>query len=345
MTTADLDSRTALEHAIGPRGSLTIRQSSGEVSIRGVEGSAVRVRSLDGRALADLFSIELRDGAIELRQIERLGLAGLGILGRGEGAELEVEVPHGARVSIDAQSADIEASDLSGAKRFRTASGEVRLRRLAGQVDVETVSGEVELDGSAPMELAIRTVSGDMRARAPLVRRLDLSTTSGDIRLDAALDGDGPFAIRSISGDVQVVGRGGLRVEAESITGDLVSDLPSRRESMVGRKVLLVGKSGPTLTFRSVSGDFRVGAPRDAAPAGTTTATSDRQPPAPDAGGPPPEPAAELASPPDPAAGAPEAGATDAEAARLEILRALERGDIDVAEATTRLGRLDEVLP
>jgi len=32
------------------------------------------------------------------------------------------------------------------------------------------------------------------------------------------------------------------------------------------------------------------------------------------------------------------------DAARMEILRALERGDITVAEATDKLGRLDGVL-
>ena len=51
----------------------------------------------------------------------------------------------------------------------------------------------------------------------------------------------------------------------------------------------------------------------------------------------PPEPPAPMA-PPSPV------GAADADAARMEILRELERGDISVAEATDRLGRLDGVL-
>jgi DNA-binding transcriptional ArsR family regulator len=48
-----------------------------------------------------------------------------------------------------------------------------------------------------------------------------------------------------------------------------------------------------------------------------------------------------------PAAGATEAmevEGKDAEDKRLEILRALERGDITVAEATDQLASLDEVL-
>ena len=51
----------------------------------------------------------------------------------------------------------------------------------------------------------------------------------------------------------------------------------------------------------------------------------------------PPPPPAPIA-PPSPA------DVAEADAARLEVLRELERGDITVAEATERLGRLDEAL-
>lgn len=319
MTTTT--SGTTLEHKIGPRGRFTLRQSSGEIAVRGVEGDTVRVRSLDDRALSDLFSVEVGDDAVELRQVERFGI-GLGVHKRREGAELAIEVPHGASVSIDAQSADIEATDLSGPKTFRTASGEITLTRLAGPVEIETVSGDIELEGQAPIDLTAKSVSGDARIRVPKIRRLDVGTTSGDIRLDAELSGDGPFAIRSISGDATIVGRQGFRVEAETITGDLSSDLPSKRESTTGRKVLIVGRPGPTLSFRSVSGDFHVAQPRDAAPVMTTLPAEDQEPPA----------------------AATDAGAPDPETTRLEILRALERGDITVAEATDQLGQLDEVL-
>ena len=322
---------TALEHPIGPRGRFILKFASGEVAVRGVEGDTARVRSLDERSLADLFTIESGDDRLELRQVERFGL---GIFGRGQSAELDVEVPHGANVTIESASADIEAQDLSGTKKFRSASGEVSLHRLAGLVDVETVSGEIDLDGQAPLDLTARTVSGDVVVRVPILRKLDLGTTSGDVKVDAELTGQGPFAIRTISGDAIVVGRSGFRVEAESVTGDLSSDLPGKRESMPGRKVLIVGRPGPTLAFRSVSGDFHVSQPRDAAPKhveGATMTTTDQSLPT------PPEPPAPMA-PLSPAE------TRDSEAARMDILRELERGEISVAEATEKLGRLDAVL-
>jgi DUF4097 and DUF4098 domain-containing protein YvlB len=318
---------TTLEHRIGPRGSFSLRQASGGVLIRGVEGDTVHVKSLDDKSLSDIFDVEVSGDRVELHQ--RGGFdVGMRLFSRGAGADLKIEVPHGATVSIDTGSADIDASDLSGSKSFRTASGEVSLNRLAGRVDVETVSGEIEIEGSAPLDMAVKSVSGDISVRVPSIRRLDLGTTSGDIRLDAELTGTGPFSMRSISGDATIVGRMGFRVEAESITGDLSSDQPSKRESLPGRKVLIVGRPGPTLTFRSVSGDLHVAEPRDAAPRPIeTTAAENTVDDAPVTNNEQPH----------------EAQAHEDDK-RLDILRALERGDITVAEATEQLSGLDEVL-
>jgi len=117
-------------------------------------------------------------------------------------------------------------------------------------------------------------------------------------------------------------------VEAETITGELSSELPSKRESQPGRKVLVIGRPGPTLAFRSVSGDLRVVEPRDAGPVmDPVTATPTAAGTAVD------EPLAPVVTNP-----------TDADARRLAILRALEAGEISVTEAAERLGRLEEVL-
>jgi Putative adhesin len=327
---------TTIDHQVGARGRFTLRQASGEIRIRGVEGDRIRVRSLDDdRSLDSLFHVNTGADYVELRQIEKFGLGILSFT-RGDAPDIAVEVPHGATVSVDSASAEVAVSDLSGSKRFRSASGDLNFERLAGPLDVESVSGDVGIEGQAPLELAAKSISGDIHVRVPRLRRLEMTTTSGDIWLDAQLDGNGPFSLRSISGDVTLVGRSGFRIEAQSVTGDLNSDLPSKRESGPGRKIMTVGRPGPTLTFHSVSGDFNVVEPRDAAPESVAPPT----PPAP-------------AVPPAPGAPAASGGAsttatsnpnTDLDAARLEILKALERGEMTVPEATDRLGELDEML-
>lgn len=325
-STLDHETHREIDHQIGPRGRLTIRQAAGSLRIRGVEGDRVRIQS-DGRALADSFSVETGDGHVELRQTSRIGF---GLLGRGESVDLRVDVPHGAALVVEGQSVEIEASDLSGSKSFRSASGEVSLQRLAGAVEVETVSGDVEIDGQAPLDVRARTVSGDVEVRLPSLRRLELGTTSGDAIVDAELLGEGPFTIRTISGDASVISRSGLRIEAETITGGLSADVPAKRESMLGRKVLIVGKPGPTLSFRSVSGDLQVVAAREPA------RTLEEEPMSHDIPGPQGAADAEAAPRDD--------ASTDADTRRLKILRQLERGEISVAEAGERLGELDQVL-
>jgi DUF4097 and DUF4098 domain-containing protein YvlB len=327
---------TAIDQQVGPRGRFTLRQASGEIRIRGVEGDRIRIRSLDGdRSLDSMFHVNLGSDSVELRQIEKLGL-GILSFSRGSSPDISVEVPHGATVSVETASAELHATDLSGSKRIRTASGDLTFERLAGPLEVESVSGDISIDGEAPLELGGRSISGDIRARVPRLRRLELTTTSGDVWVDAQLDGNGPFSLRTISGDVTLVGRSGFRIEAQTVTGDLSSDMPSKRESQPGRKIMTIGRPGPTLSFHSVSGDFRVVEPRDAAPESTTEPV-----PAPPAAAAPPA----VPSAPSAPAAAQAAPAPDLEAARLDILRALERGEITVAEATDRLGKLDEVLP
>src|SRR5262245_12267849 len=145
-------SEPTLDHQIGPRGRFVIRVASGEVSVRGVEGDRVRVGVDDRQAFARDFSVETRDGSVEIRQHEKLGF---NLCSRGGSVDFDVEVPHGAAVSVETASGEVEALDLDGDKRFRTASGEISLHRLAGPVDVETVSGDVDLDGLAPVDLRV----------------------------------------------------------------------------------------------------------------------------------------------------------------------------------------------
>ncbi len=321
MTAADA-TVARIEHRIGARGRLTLRQPAGEIEIHGVEGDTARVRDRNERALADSFEILSAEGSLELRPLDQLGGL-IGMWRRGTAPQLAVEVPHGATVSVEAASADVSASDLTGEKRFRTASGDVSLNRLAGAVDVTTVSGDIRIEGQVQLEVLGRTVSGDLAVRLPGARRLDLATTSGDVLIDAEVSGAGPFEVQTISGDLAVVAKSGLRIEAQTVTGDVVGSGMKIVESGRGRKVATIGKGGPTLAFRSVSGDLAVmgAAParRERAAGTTDDATT-------------------------PEATTPEATPQSTDGARLDILRALERGDISVSEAGDRLAELEEVL-
>ena len=99
---------------------------------------------------------------------------------------------------------------------------------------------------------------------------------------------------------------GDATFEIRGLSTDVSSELDHRLEGQVDRRRLIVGSGGPRLVFNSMSGDVRVRRPRRLS-----------------AQAKPAEPASE-----------PTAAETQSE---LDILRALERGEIDVDEATRRL--------
>lgn len=91
----------------------------------------------------------------------------------------------------------------------------------SGQLEVSSVSGDIKLNGIQG-EIDIHSVSGTV----------EVSNVAGDLRLG------------SVSGDVEMSGLGDSRVEANSVSGDIVY----RRGDLLGTKY----------SFSSTSGDIRV---------------------------------------------------------------------------------------
>lgn len=320
-----------LQHTIGPSGRFALRLPSGTVSIAAIDGNVARVRDLAGRPLSERFQVTADEGSLELVVRNNVAVTfaiGNFAIGGGHSAELVVELPRDTRVAVDTASADVSVTGITGPGRYRTASGDLILQDVAGNLEIEAVSADVRVEATAPIELSGRTISGDATIRAPRLTRLEMNTTSGDMKIDAELNGSGPFSIKSISGDVTIVSRGGLQVEGQSVTGDLMTDLQHKASSGPGRRILVVGKPTATLAFKSISGDLQVVEARDAAPPIAPFSPESQMNPTPPV---PPMPARLPDMP------APAAPSREAEDVRLEILKALERGDIDVETATERL--------
>ena len=152
----------------------------------------------------------------------------------------------------------------------------------------------------------------------------------------------------TVSGDALLAPAGDVRIEMATLSGDLRSQLGGRSEGGRGRRSLIVGSGGPLVSVRSMSGDLLVVPPTpvETTPPGSSAwAGSDEPAPSPPAAPTPP------AAPPltGQSTSVGDSGATtatptleaDHDDARLRILRSLEAGEIDVAEAGRRLEALD----
>ncbi len=188
---------------------------------------------------------------------------------------------------------------MRGEQRYRTVSGDLQLTDIGGSVRLDAVSGDVKLRTDAPVAVQAQSVSGDVSITARILRALRATTVSGDVEVEGELDGAASFRVETVSGDLVVGLVGSATFEVHGISTDVHSELDHRLEGQVDRRRLIIGSGGPRVAFNSMSGDVNVRRPRRIAPVERT---------------PEPEPATEL-----------------------EILRALERGEISVDEATRRL--------
>ena len=326
-------SAATIEHAIGTEGLLVLHMRDGSIRLHGVDGDTASVIDRDGTDLAEAFTIERGEGSLELRAGQGFQLS----IGRKrhQAPDLEVRVPRHANVVVQAASADFTADDLGGDQRYQTVSGDISLTRARGSVEIDSTSGDVKLSAAGELRLAARTVSGDLDARAGRLTELSVATTSGDVSVAGELAPDIGHTIETVSGDVLLAIAGGVRVEVTTVAGDVRSDVPHSSEGGRGHRVLVVGDGRATLAARSMSGDIRIVAARP-----FETGPLPPEPPA--APAPPAPPAAPAPVPPIAAAGPSDAAIGAAyEEARLGILRSVERGEIDVAEAGRRLEALD----
>lgn len=303
-----------LRHDIGSNGHVAVRVRSGDVRIRGVAGTVAHVRTRGG---GDLRRVEVETQPTAIAVQSR------------SSDDLELEIPDTASVRLEAGSADVDVRDLHGEQEYRTASGDIRGQGLRGAVTLDAVSGDIDLVLEGLGRVHARTVSGDLALRAGRLAAFRGATTSGDLRIAAQFEGEGPFAIETVSGDVLLAPAGPLRIESSTIAGDIRSDVDADVEGTKGRRALTIGRGGPTLTFRSTSGDLRVVRAVEHRPATEPAAPEPSRPPLEPR--PPVPPSSPLAPPlptlpPDP---------------RLDVLRALEVGTIDVAEAERRLAAID----
>ena len=311
-----------LEHPIGAHGAFALHVRSHDVRLVAVDGDTVRLRARDGGDLRRL-DVERGQGLLAVR-------AGGGV------DDLEVEVPREATVLVEGSSGDVIVHGLRAEQRYRTSSGDIQLDDVGGLLTAEAVSGDVRIVAVERIEVSARTVSGDLTLQAGAIATMRATTTSGDLRLAGRFEGDGPFTIQTVSGDAVLAPAGDLAVSVSTITGDVRTDIVARQEGPRSQRRIIVGSGSPALAFSSTSGDLRIGKAIGLRIAPPRPMVAPVPPP------PPTAPALEEAAVTPPTEPADVAADVTPDDPEIDILRALERGDIDVAEATRRLAELTD---
>lgn len=349
---------TEIQHKIGPTGQLTINNVSGEIELRANDTDEVTVvvRSESGHAQWLPLTVRKGDGSLTIDVEKRGSFALFGTsFGSHDGMEFEVSVPRKAWVMVNAVSADIRSRFLAGDQSYKTVSGDIELDPDGGKLRVQTVSGDVKVSAAEPCELSVSTTSGDLNVQGAVIERFDAKTVSGDIQFDAGLGIGLVHTIETVSGDISLESYTGVTVEVRTA-------MDMRRGGNVTK---VAGDGAAQVRFRTLSGDCHVlnsyEVDADGQPRGKHGRrkherfehTLERRiqeqvrrslgrmpddidfPGRPDVPPIPPMPPAPPMAPAPPAYN--ERAAQRDSVDQLEVLRALERGEIDVDEAARRL--------
>jgi DUF4097 and DUF4098 domain-containing protein YvlB len=405
-TTSDAGPSSSLEVPIEPGGTVDVNLTSASLTLRGGSGDRVVVRTLDGEPLGDNIRIEAEPGVVRIRDVEGGWKVGPVSISARRSRDIAIDLPRTALVALRTLNGDVVATGIGADSRWSTASGDLRLAVEGGHVQLESMSGDAVLEATGTLTVAARTASGDLHIRGRRFERLDATTTSGDVHVEGDLAQTAPHAITSVSGDVELVTSSPVRLQVQTITGDVRATGRHQAEGGRGMRTLVVGDGSVEVTVRTTSGDVRlrssedgekarahVASPRPVAPVEPVAPVAPVAPvppvppaaPVPPSGfapGPGATPPLGVPMPAARAAEAPDASSSDAaeppahpapddepaprpidpeedthawnaagpvadrrEADRLEVLRALERGDVDIETAARRLEALEQAGP
>ncbi|MCC4620426.1 DUF4097 domain-containing protein [Xanthomonas cassavae CFBP 4642] len=208
-------------HPLARGGRVELENIAGKIRVRGWDRDEVSLTGTLGegqRLDVDASSNRLQFEVIYPRNSRN-----------GQGAQLELRVPRGALLQVDAVSASVDVDQVDLAT-----------------LQLKSVSGDVVASGRAK-ETHLETVSGQLRSTVNSTR-VTLGTVSGEI--DAQAGASGVVSVESVSGQIRI-GAG------------QVSQL--RSESVSGATALTVAGLAPggSISAESVSGTIALGVPRN----------------------------------------------------------------------------------
>jgi len=242
---------------------IKISNICGSVSLQPGETDTVHVTAdkLPGSGDAKRTSIELvqeQDGSISITT--RFADELLGWLFGGQACEVAyvIQAPRLSQLDINTVSATIQANGFEGEMQFRSVSGEMAISDLAGKIKAESVSGNI-LGEKFTGEANLKSVSGEIQVNDSDLQSIHLVTVSGNVHLQTGFSQVGPYRFETVSGDIRmnVPAQSRCSVEMHSISGDFNTNLQSSHITRKGGKVSAeLGGGGVLVSMNSVSGDL-----------------------------------------------------------------------------------------
>jgi DUF4097 and DUF4098 domain-containing protein YvlB len=299
----------------------------------------------------------------------------------GEGATVNytVHVPHASSISVSNVSGPIHVTgvsrevevhsingeitleDVAGDMSANTVNGSIEGRRIEGALKIETVSGRVDLSDSRLSNLQADSVDGSIRATGQ-IDNLRAEAVNATIKLTSRLSPEGEYSVRTVNGSfhLAVPDDTACEVVASGVNVNVTCELPNAVEQRGwGRWSGRVNDGGGAeVRFNTVNGTLTLVGEEVPGVSPIETGVEEVSEPA-EAPGmtwekvPPGEPEAGEVAQPAPAIPGAEPRVEEViiedvtsqqappKISKMDILKAIERGELRVEDALERLRHLN----
>jgi DUF4097 and DUF4098 domain-containing protein YvlB len=227
---------------LGDGGAVQIANVSGDIELKGYDGSALVVSAhKTGR---DREQVEIEDNSTPGRVSLRAKYPNN--CNCDAGVKFEVRVPRSAGLNLDkitTASGNLSAEGFSARLHLSTASGDVSVRGVGGEIRASSASGTVK----------VADATGSVNA----------SSASGDVEVELTrLEGGGAMSFSSASGDVHVRLPSNIdaQVSMSTVSGSIETNFPievkTSRHGSGSRAQGQLGSGARTLKLSSASGNI-----------------------------------------------------------------------------------------
>lgn len=261
--------------------------------------------SQEGDAISARTIID-REGGWGLLDLLRGGIRGVTI-------EYTVKLPATGAMTVETVNGSIAVNGLTQTTEAKTLNGSLLLKGVGGKSRGETVNGQIVAENlTGAGELHVQ--NGSIKLIGAKLRQLDGTTTNGSINAELRIDPQGSYSLGTTNGSCKLILPVNSRchILAEAVNGSISNELPAheiRGESGPGAHAweAELNGGGAEIHFKTVNGSLKIqaaeptmdGRAEDGYGVGTAAEESN-------------------------------------ESQRMEILRAIERGEISVEEALKR---------
>ena len=168
----------------------------------------------------------------------------------------------GGDVRVEAMAGDVVGEMLSRVRMLRSMSGDVMLSRsvVQGDANLQSVSGNVIASGVKAGSLTLGSVSGNVQVKESSSERALVRTVTGDIEFASVPRKTGRYELKSHAGDIWVfTGSAGFEFEANTVKGEVSSDVPTRPGTAGSHQVRgSVGDGSAYFDLTTFTGDIKV---------------------------------------------------------------------------------------